>query len=103
MVWRARSAHAKHKAAYTALRARALLWCACAWGESGWVVKMGDKRTMRWGCARACGAGSVGKGRDAAAAASKAKKEADAKQLAAENAKNKQKIKTTGAATVNKL
>ena len=68
MVWRARSAHAKHKAAYTALRARALLWCACAWGESGWVVKMGDKRTMRWGCARACGAGSVGKGRDAAAA-----------------------------------
>jgi len=45
----------------------------------------------------------VGGGRDAAAAASKAKKDATAKQLAAENAANKQKIKNTGAATVNKL
>ena len=44
-----------------------------------------------------------GGGRDAAAAASKAKKDAEATQLAAENKKKKDRIKNTGAATDNKL
>ena len=45
----------------------------------------------------------VGGGRDAAAAAAKAKKEAEAAQLAAENKAMKGRIAKTGAATDNKL
>ena len=45
----------------------------------------------------------VGGGRDAAAAASKAHKEAEAAQLAKENAAMKDRIANTGAATDNKL
>ena len=44
-----------------------------------------------------------GGGRDAAAAASKAKKEANAKKLAAENAQMRDKLKKTGSATDNRL
>ena len=45
----------------------------------------------------------MGGGRDAAAAASKARQQADAKRLEAENAAMREKVATTGAATVNQL
>ena len=45
----------------------------------------------------------MGGGRDAAAAASKARQQAEAKRLEAENAAMRERVATTGAATVNQL